>query len=453
MKVLREMTSIIKTVLGSQEFNCGDLYRPISFCHLEHIDGKNIVYNILTGEISELNDAEKYIITSDFVKITRDEKDLVSNWYLVPYEHDDIQLADEVLAFSKLFEKVDGIKSYTIFSTMTCNARCFYCYENGRKKTHMSADTAQATAEFIIANAPKSKNATLTWFGGEPLCNIEAIDIITDALRNAGINFSSRIISNSYLFDDALIKKAVEDWNLKFAQVTLDGTETVYNNAKAYVNAENTNPFIKVINNIEKLLENGIHVSARMNIGEHNRENLFELADFLAERYSGRKGFSVYAHLLLAYNEGASNAVHLSAAENLVELNNYFEKKGLLQLKKEITPGVQGNKCMADSKSAITVLPDGSLGKCEHFTDSNFIGNVYDGITDTCTEQAFSKRANNKEICKGCFAYPACIMLENCPDDNLVLCNEAKRLIKTDGIKRNLIYTYKKIKEKEQKES
>lgn len=69
----------------------------------------------------------------------------------------------------------------------------------------------------------------LAWFGGEPLYNAQVIDLICNDLVERGIGYESSMISNGFLFDEKLIKRAAELWRLRQIQITLDGTEGVYN--------------------------------------------------------------------------------------------------------------------------------------------------------------------------------------------------------------------------------
>ena len=71
---------------------------------------------------------------------------------------------------------------YRIFSTTDCNARCFYCYEKDIVHSYMSNTTADDIAQFIIKHVG-NRSCLIQWFGGEPLMNTEAIDIITSKLR------------------------------------------------------------------------------------------------------------------------------------------------------------------------------------------------------------------------------------------------------------------------------
>jgi sulfatase maturation enzyme AslB (radical SAM superfamily) len=109
-----------------------------------------------------------------------------------------------------------------------------------------------------------------------------------------GVEFKSSAVSNGYLFDKETVQKSVTDWNLKKVQITLDGTETVYNKAKAYI-YKNTNCYRTVMENIDHLLTAGIAVTIRLNLSLYNAEDLIQLVNELAERFGGRRGFFVYA--------------------------------------------------------------------------------------------------------------------------------------------------------------
>ena len=102
------------------------------------------------------------------------------------------------------------------------------------------------------------------------------------------------MISNGYLMNEETVKKAKDFWNLSNIQITLDGTEKIYNKVKNYIYKDNSNPFKTVIDNIHHLLNNNILVSVRMNCDKHNEEDLKELVKYLSEEFKGENNFSMY---------------------------------------------------------------------------------------------------------------------------------------------------------------
>jgi len=452
MKNIRVANTTVSDVLGVQEPAADARYRRSDFCVLASVDGVAVAHHTLTGRIDELSDAEAAILQESCTFATEETKALIENWYLVPQEHDEVQLADEVLGFVRMFEKNKGFKRYTIMSTMDCNARCFYCYELGRPRIPMSMETADAVVAYI-QKTRKDGEIRLAWFGGEPLYNAPAIDRITQGLQESGVPFFSTMISNGYLFDDALADKAVAAWKLKRVQITLDGTEAVYNKAKAYVDSAGKNPFRIVTDNIERLLKRGVFVTVRLNMGEHNKEDLFTLADFLAARYQGYKNLSVYVQMLFETEKDKKMPdLRLSLAKDLLDLEDKLQQLGIAA-PRLLRSGISTNQCMADSPASITVMPTGKIGKCEHFSEDEFIGDVYTGITDLAKVAEFRERGNSKELCAGCSAYPVCIKLKKCPEIASTVCNAPSRLIEEVHIKRSLEHTYRRIKEQEKKKA
>lgn len=128
---------------------------------------------------------------------------------------DDQKYADHVRFIRRTMQKKpEHITNYVIFTTTDCNARCFYCYELGRSRIPMSVETAHKAADYISAHCG-GENVSIQWFGGEPLFNKNIIDIISSDLAAKGVEYTSIMISNGYLFDDATVKQAVKLWKLK----------------------------------------------------------------------------------------------------------------------------------------------------------------------------------------------------------------------------------------------
>lgn len=366
-----------------------------------------------------------HVLTREMLLLTRDEYEAPDNvpelrekWFLVPQEMNDRKYADHVRFIRKtVHKKPEHITSYTIFTTTDCNARCFYCYEMGRSRIPMSVETAHKVAAYIAKHCGDKKKVSLGWFGGEPLFNKGVIDIICNDLVASGIEYRSGMVSNGYLFDDDTVRQAVELWKLTWVQITLDGTEEVYNQSKAYIYKNSKSPYQIVLDNIGKLLESGIRVHVRMNMDRHNAEDLFVLADILHERFAGKDKLSVYSHVLFESEGGLDN---IRTDEERHKL--YMKQQRLwdrlveydLTAKRYLGKELSVNHCMADSGKSLTVLPNGELGLCEHFSEDNFVGHIdMDGLDEVVVKQ-FQEQWEATEACEDCTFYPECIRLKKC---------------------------------------
>lgn len=226
--------------------------RWMTYVLAQPVEGGVLVFHTLTRALLLLT-PEEYAAPDNL-------PELRSSWFRVPQEMDDMKYADQVRFIRRtMWKEPEHITSYTIFTTTDCNARCFYCYEMGRSRIPMSAETAHKAAAYIAAHCGGEK-VHLHWFGGEPLFNKQVIDIICTDLAEKGIVYESMIISNGYLFDGATVEQAVSHWKLKSVQITLDGTEEIYNRSKAFIYKDGKSPYQVVLANIQRLLDAGVSV-------------------------------------------------------------------------------------------------------------------------------------------------------------------------------------------------
>ena len=306
----------------------------------------------------------------------------------------------------------------------------------------MTEQTARDTAAYIGAHAG-GKAVRLAWFGGEPLVNAKAIDVITDSLRRQGVGFRSTMITNGYLFDETLIRRAKADWALEQVQITLDGTEAVYNARKAYVHAEGS-PFRRVTRNIGLLLDAGIQIQVRLNMDEDNDKDLYALVDELAERFGGKSGFSVYATVLWentgndpqSYTEEERRAY----VQKRMALLAHIRGKGMLE-RVPLRRGFAVNACLADNDNYTTVTPEGLLGRCSACTDGAIWGSIYTDAADREILRKWCERKPAEAACKACSVYPQCMRLKKCLRIS-ERCSPIVRSIREERLRRAVLGAY-----------
>lgn len=450
MQIISPEVGLIQKILGKQTIKNDCEYRMLTFCQTLETEDGTLVYNVLTKEMILL-DKEEEVCLQDFENCPKELSDiLIEKWFFVPVESDDRKLFKQLKNMAKIVDNKKKVNSYTIVTTTDCNARCFYCYELGVKRIPMSEQTARDVALYMKDNSVDNR-VKITWFGGEPLYNTKAIDVICDTLKELNVEYNSVMISNGYLFDDELIQKAKEEWKLLHVQITLDGTEEVYNRSKAYIHKEGS-AFIRVMNNIEKLLSHEIKVSIRLNMDMHNAEDLFNLCDYLEERLKKYRGFRVYTALLYE-DEGERRTEERRKAlyQKYFELEDYIEAKGLSghpMLKNEF----KLNRCMADSNNASVITPVGKLSKCEHFTESELWGDIYSDDRDEDVLASWREYLPEVEACAECKFYPECMKVKKCPN-SVAECVPEERIKKERTTKMAMKYTYKAYKNKNKKKN
>lgn len=391
-----------------------------------------MLYNTTTGSIVHINSTEDLYNSLD---------KLVDMYYYVPLAFDEVMWVNKLRTTKNSESKDRLLNGFTIFTTMDCNARCFYCYEKGQPRISMTDKIAKDTADFI-KKMSSNNPVDIRWFGGEPLLNTNAIDIICNTISKNGVRFKSSMITNGLLFTDSIISKAKNLWKLKRVQITLDGPKDVYQRAKSYKGAVG-DEFDRVIDNISKLIKDQIKVSIRLNQGFYNTSDLLELIDVLSDHFGEKDLVSVYNNLLYDENVELDNLSETEIYESFIKIQNKLIKLGLLR-SKPLKKKLKICHCMADNDSSVIITPKGEIGKCEHFTNKHLIGNIYDSQFDLNEILRWKEQYQPTPKCFKCPLYPQCVRIKMCPEER-ELCTLSQCENKIELIKRALIKKYEQL--------
>lgn len=439
MKIINEANKTVLEIL-SRFYKDSVSFRLMHYVVETPVAGGVLLYNLFTFE-------EIFLTNEEYADLTEQEY-LKKHWFLIPSHIIEKELADLVKTLltpvQANFEKITG---YTIFTTTDCNARCFYCFEHGRTRMPMSDETARKVALYICEKS-KGEKVRVSWFGGEPLFNQSAIDIICGYLTEKGVEFASTAVSNGYLFDEATVQKAVTEWKLKRVQITLDGTEQVYNKIKAFI-YKDTNPYEVVLSNIGHLLKADVSVQIRLNMDLKNADELIKLVKELSERFEGQKKLRIYAHHIFEGNvpmaESYSEVEWIKRDEAMCRLEEAIAESGLAA-RSGIVKQMKYTHCMADSGKSVTILPDGNIGLCEHFSENEFIGHIDKEGFDEAVVLSWREKTAGIPECGACFCYPQCIGLKKCA--NSAVCFAQERSLRLRRVKAQMINEYRRWFEK-----
>lgn len=396
--------------------------RRSAFTVTEQCEDGGLVFNTLTGELLLLQPHEYRVFTEECPEkagVDGISDELARRLFLLPAEIDEFAFVDDLRFMHELRQRQRCRQNkYYIYTTTGCNARCPYCFEEGVRPRTMNGETALKAAEYMI-EASGGQKLFLVWFGGEPLMNKAAMDVICERLRSGGVEFESIIKTNGYLFEPQGIAEYKSRYNLIFAQIPLDGMGEEYNATKAYVNVpEGTDPYLRVMENVRALLENGIGVDVRFNIGLKNAAKTAQILSELKRRFSSFEGFAVYPQVL---NEGSANAFTPKERRLLFEAqkrayvfcreNGIRIARGLYSL-----PSLKLRSCFADDPRFAGISPEGKLCKCpENPNSPHIFGDILDGSKhENEGEKAVFYEKHDWQCCKRCPFYPNCVNLRLC---------------------------------------
>ena len=361
-----------------------------------------IIFNTFTGALGKIDEEQYKRFIQDTLNSSETEL-LVKKGILIPVDFDEKKKIDS--------DRENGIiksdfKNFRIWPTSGCNARCYYCFEKGISAENLSIETARQVINFIDTKTTENDTLRIEWFGGEPLLNTPAIDLISAAVKSIcdrkHCKYDSLLITNGSLITKSIAQKIRYDWNIKLVQITLDGFNSDYDKIKNYSDASRFS-FYRIINNIHLLLNLGVRVAIRMNYDTSNYDSLENLIDYLHEEFQGFTNISYYLYPIWS----SENYFTSTVAD--IKLISLFEKLILYKMttmQKIARIGYKKHACQSWHKDTLTILPNGDLAKCcESF--NQVIGNIYDGITDM---ETFAFWTNNTldEACEKCIYLPMC---------------------------------------------
>ncbi|MBG6146626.1 uncharacterized protein IWQ51_004777 [Labrenzia sp. EL_142] len=166
-------------------------------------------------------------------------------------------------------EKRDSSKfSIGIILTKKCNLRCIYCNQEHRGSLFTKSDESKVEKLFQ-REAKNLKNFSVTWWGGEPLLRLDAIERMSDyfisVCEDHNINYSAFTSTNGVLITEDVAKKLQ---NLKFKQfqISIDGPASVHDLQRPLASGAGTSDaVIAGLSNISQVFEPNVEtVSLRI---------------------------------------------------------------------------------------------------------------------------------------------------------------------------------------------
>lgn len=337
--------------------------------------------------------------------------ELIAARFLVPEDKDECALYNQVSALLRALNRKKGLTGYTILPTLGCNARCVYCYEAGLEQVAMTPETVEQVIRFILDTCGEGP-VKLKWFGGEPLLMVKAIDRVCEALREAGVEYKSSMISNGSLITPEIIEKMTRDWRFDYIQISMDGAEQDYNSRKRYY--ADHDYYHRVMESISALSAAGIRVSVRCNVDGKNWDGIPRYLKDMAEGVSDKTHVSIYFAPLFDVRAGADT---VAMWRKVVDANPLIEAAGFHSTSNHgLYKRLRANHCMADSGRSAVILPDGRLNLCEHCPDEGYYGDIWRGVTDEAAMRTFSRTDVTPEKCRKCPYLPDCTSFHNCPN-------------------------------------
>lgn len=355
-----------------------------------------IIYNTLYNSLTRLSDEEFEIFSKGKMQDGEFTKQLVEQGILVREDSNELEQYNLYTYYANKY--VSEKPHLTITPTMECNARCFYCYENGVKCGRMNYEKCQDIINFL-KTLDCSQGIELTWFGGEPLLNQEWMDYFSACLEEAGIEYAAYMITNGSKIDDNIIDKMKNIWKIHDIQITLDGCFEEYAIRKAYIDEDET-VYYKILKTIGKLADNGINVQIRINVDKKNRKSVLHAVEDIAELFKEKNKVKCYPAFLSGISNQMTEREKIDFVKLMIEIaqSKFDVNECLYRL-----PRVKA--CYYNQKGAFSIDVNGNVYICEHMLghEAVALGNV-SGKIDLIERELSGRR----EECQKCVFLPKC---------------------------------------------
>jgi len=355
-----------------------------------------LIYNTLYNSLTRLSEEEYESYLSEGVSGGPCVGQLVAQGILVDNETDELEQYNLYTYYAAKYMR--SKPHITVTPTMECNARCFYCYEEGVRCGKMQEKDCAAILDFLNT-LDCSRGIDLTWFGGEPLLNQEWMDSFSESLSAVGIEFSALLITNGSKITDVTIDKMKNKWNVRDVQITLDGSYDEYTERKAYTDEDDT-VYYKVLRSVGKMANAGITVQVRMNVDRNNRESILKAVEDIAELYKENNRVKCYPAFLTGSDSPLSEKEKIEFIKQMIETGNgkFNVNECLYRLPRTMA-------CYYNQRDAYSIDVHGNVFICEHMLghENQSIGNVKSKVPFVVRELS-----GKREECQKCVFLPKC---------------------------------------------
>ncbi|MCL2404792.1 MAG: radical SAM protein [Defluviitaleaceae bacterium] len=376
-----------------------------------------LIYNARSGAMAVL-DAENYAKFDNFCKegLAIEDLELVTGLthcgFLI---NENINEKDELRLNMLSNRFATSQLGLVIAPSMDCNFRCKYCFETEHFHRHnMNDNVAAKVVEFISKQAVQLTHLSVTWFGGEPLLDVERIESLSSEFmqicNDNNIKYKSDIITNGFFLTRDIAQR-LKDCMVSYAQITLDGVKETHD-ARRFL-ADGSGTFDTIIKNL-KDSSDILPVALRINVDYENQNQVDEVVTLI--KHEGMdNSVSVYLGHVRDYNDSYEENRCLSIKQ-FSKFNIRFMQDSGKSLE-SIFPSPKGNYCLADNCQGWVIDPMGDMYKC--FADIGVKEKKVFSLLDESNNQPsayygymlFNPLDDAK--CEGCKLVPIC--MGGCP--------------------------------------
>ena len=344
----------------------------------------------------------------------RTKEVLVREGFLVADELDELDEIRRKRAARRA--EIAGL-SLTVAVTLACNFRCVYCYQS-HPVENMELGTADALVRFSSERLAPATSLNVTWFGGEPLLNVEVIEYLSRRIRaicdEKGCSYKAIMITNGYRLTADMARR-LAGADIKEYQISIDGEQDYHDRQRPLAGGQGT--FDVLMKNLSAVAREVSSITVRINLLRDNIDS----AERLVRRLKAIQLETPALSISLGHVDKSSD--HCGADQStLLSGREFAECKQMLlggegegKIGSAALPAPFDRFCCADRLNSYVIAPNGEVFKCWNSLGrlGESIGGL-DGPIAESTSPWLNFQADDDAECRTCKFLPVC--QGGCPD-------------------------------------
>jgi uncharacterized protein len=286
-----------------------------------------------------------------------------------------------------------------------------YCYEEHRNNA-MSDASYDAMLSYIKGRSDL-KQLNLSWFGGEPLLQVNQIvrfgKRVQEYCASLNIKFGQAITTNGYLLTGDVFEQLV-DTGVSQYQVTVDGLELEHDSKRYLANKSGT--WHRIIHNLTDLSNTTREFELTLRYNYDNNSDVNRFLGVYQKLFGDDDRFVL--HVVPVGDWSATDTTDTSRVTiSKSAILSQARKRGISVYATESFKNTFSMICYANFETSMVIMPDLSVRKCTVKLDSdyNHIGTINSKgelVLDRDKLQLWTK-AHVRLVCRDCPVKPMCL--------------------------------------------
>jgi len=297
-------------------------------------DGRLILWNTFSGSMSAFasDQAEniKILLRRPGVEGSPEGmlKYLIDKGFMVKEDTNEYRRLQ--LAFGQQHYRTDTLE-LILLASEDCNFRCTYCYEQFVRGT-MQPRVREAIKKLITQRLDGLRFLRVSWFGGEPLYGLPAIEDLGPFFlahtAEHSVGYHSTMTTNGYLLTPEVAEKLLA-WKITAYQITIDGSPEDHDHSRPARDGRGT--FATILANLKALSQrkDDYNVTIRVNYDRQNHSRIDRFLDVVQKEFIHDSRFKIRFHSVGRWGGPNDEQLDVCGLDEATKVKRELEREAL----------------------------------------------------------------------------------------------------------------------------